>query len=122
MCHLLKPTKAQPAPDKMLARSVLRATAKRAVRQTAIIATPITRSFNSSPKKGEPDVPIVSYQHGHRTEETLALQPSAPSGPVNPPGKDVPKIAVPLNPEVLPHLTPTLHRFTLPGKVVVITG
>lgn len=44
------------------------------------------------------------------------------SGPVNPPGGDLQKIAQPLNPNVYSQLTPTLAKFTLRDKVAVITG
>ena len=50
------------------------------------------------------------------------VNPSSANGPVTPAGGDVEKPAVPLNPNLLPQLTPTLQRFTLPGKVAVVTG
>ena len=98
----------------------------------------------------ETDVPYMSDLNGERQNEAqyangvatmgpigidtrrpaIPLSPSLPpfvipasgNGPVTSAGGDVEKSAVPLNPSLLPQLTPTLQRFTLPGKVAVVTG
>ena len=44
------------------------------------------------------------------------------SAPVNPAGQDIEAKAIPLDPEVAAQLTPTMSKFTLPGKVAVVTG
>lgn len=105
----------------MLARSVLRIAGRQAFRPAAF-AVPIQRAtFRSTSKNDDPDVPVVSYQDGQRTEESLFVNPNRIS-PVSPQGVDVQKSAVPLNPNVYPQLTPTLSKFTLPGKVAIVTG
>lgn len=106
----------------MLARSIFRSSA-RAVRPATF--APITSrtsraAFNSSSKKNDPEVPVISYRDGERKEESINYD--AKAGPVNPPGGDAEKAAIPLKPELIPQLTPTLQKFTLSGKVAVVTG
>ncbi|KAJ9620169.1 hypothetical protein H2203_007934 [Taxawa tesnikishii (nom. ined.)] len=108
-----------------VARSV-RSVAPRTVRpsfsQTAIAA----RGFKSGLAARDPEtvqeksVPVVSYTDGQRTQEVL--QVSEASQPVSPPGQDEEVAAVPLNPSVLSQLTPTMLKFTCPGKVAMVTG
>lgn len=104
----------------MFARNALRMAGQRAMRPAAF--TPITAraAFNSSAKGSGPEVPVVSYHQGERTESAIPYEPK--SGPVNPPGADEVKVAVPLKSEVFSQLTPTLSKFTLPGKVAIVTG
>lgn len=64
-------------------------------------------------------VPVVSFQDGAREEHVL---PVSGNEPVTPPGADEKKAAIPLENSILEKLTPTLKRFTLAGKVAVITG
>ncbi|KAK5109981.1 hypothetical protein LTR62_006348 [Meristemomyces frigidus] len=104
----------------MFARSLAKAAAKPAFRPAAV--TSVARAtFTTSAKRFEPEVPVVSYGSGQRVEERLSV-PHGQSGPVNPPGGDQMKVAHPLGPNATQHLTPTLSKFTLSGKVAVITG
>lgn len=105
---------------KMLARSALRLT-QRAVRPAAFAPLTSRAAFNSSSKSNDPEVPVISYHRGERKEEAIQYE-AQKSGPVTPPGADAEKAAIPLKPDVLSKLTPTLQRFTLPGKVAVVTG
>ena len=110
----------------MFARSAVKTASKQAFRSatftTPRVAAPIQRAaFNSSSKDNKPEVPVVSYQDGQRTVETLNI-PAGASVPVQPPTGDVQKAAIPLNPNVYAQLTPTLAKFTLPGKVAIVTG
>ncbi|KAL1306081.1 hypothetical protein AAFC00_004201 [Neodothiora populina] len=68
----------------------------------------------------EKHINVVGYKGGQRTEEDLPV--SAKDEPVAPPGQDAQAVATPLNLDILPQLTPTLRKFTLPGKVAVVTG
>jgi hypothetical protein len=77
-------------------------------------------TFTSAAKKCSPEVPVVSYHQGERVESAIPYDNKA--GPVNPEGQDEVKVAIPLKPEVYSQLTPTLTKFTLPGKVAVVTG
>jgi len=104
----------------MLARSILRQSA-RAVRPATFAPLTSRAAFNSSSKKNDPEVPVISYRQGERKEEQIHYDAKA-SGPVNPPGGDAEKNAIPLKSELIPQLTPTLQKFTLAGKVAVVTG
>lgn len=96
-------------------------------RQTYAPAVQRAALFNTSAKAADPEVvqekevPVVSYKDGQRSQEEIHVEKSG-TGPVSPPGQDLETAAQPLNPQVLKHLTPTLHKFTLPGKVAVVTG
>ncbi|KAK4896926.1 Hsp70 chaperone [Elasticomyces elasticus] len=108
--------------DKMLARNLARTYIRPAVRP-AFATTYAPRSgFNSFAKHSGPEVPVISYEGGCRHEEILSTPVSKSSGPVNPTGADEQKKAYPLSPSAFKYLTPTLSKFTLPGKVAVITG
>ena len=79
-------------------------------------------TITTSGKKCEPEVPVVSYEQGRRVEGILDIPAGQSSGPVTPLGQDQMKRAIPLTPGASKYLTPTLSKFTLPGKVAVITG
>lgn len=105
----------------MFGRTALRA-ASRAVARPQTFTPAIARAtFMSSTKKSDPEVPVVSYSKGERTESTVQYEAGS-GGPVNPPGTDEVKVAMPLKAESFKHLTPTLQKFTLAGKVAVVTG
>ncbi|KAF2764734.1 NAD(P)-binding protein [Teratosphaeria nubilosa] len=106
----------------MFARSALRIAGRRTAIARPTSFTPIVSraGFQTSIKKQDPEVVAVSYKDGVRQEEHIEV--SASSGPVAPPGQDVEVPAIPLTQEAYKHLTPTLSRFTLPGKVAVVTG
>ncbi|KXT07354.1 hypothetical protein AC578_424 [Pseudocercospora eumusae] len=105
----------------MFGRTALRVASRRVIARPAAF-TPVV-SFNSSSKNSDPEIPVVSYRRGERQETTVQYEASGNgNGPVTPPGADEQKKAIPLKPEALKHLTPTLQRFTLTGKVAVVTG
>lgn len=105
----------------MFARSALRLS-QRAARPTSFAPLTARATFKSSSRTNDPEVPVVSYRSGERSEEQLRFDAAKNSGPVSPPGADIEKHAVPLRPEIHSKLTPTLQKFTLPGKVAVVTG
>lgn len=105
----------------MFARSALRIAGRRTARPTAI-QTPVFRAaFNNSSRNADPEVNVVGFAKGQRVDESIEV-PATGKGPVAPPGGDAKKIATPLNKNAYSHLTPTLAKFTCPGKVAVITG
>ncbi|CAD0115391.1 unnamed protein product [Aureobasidium uvarum] len=100
--------------------SVLRAARRKSVQ---VPMTPLSnRTFASNRALGdEKSINVVSYSRsGQREQETLSV-PTA-SEPVNPPGQDIEVAAQPLKPELIQALPPTMQKFTLLGKVAVITG
>lgn len=66
----------------------------------------------------EKHVHVTGYKDGERTQEDITVK----NEPVSPPGEDVQAKATPLDLNVIPQLTPTLKKFTLPGRIAVITG
>jgi len=114
----------------MLARSVFR----RAAAQRAFVAPRaapvIRRSFTAISKQEHAEViqadkvPVITYTSGEKQEVELSVDPNAETtpGPVSPPGQDVEKRAFGLDRSLIGRLTPTLQKFTLPGKVAVVTG
>ncbi|KXT12801.1 hypothetical protein AC579_1823 [Pseudocercospora musae] len=108
----------------MFGRTALRVASRRVVGRPAAFTPVLSRAaFNSSSKNSDPEIPVVSYRRGERQETTVQYEASGNgNGPVSPPGADEEKKAIPLKPEALKHLTPTLQRFTLPAKVAVVTG
>lgn len=109
----------------MMSRAARRAASRRAARPqffSQVFAPAIARaSFNSSAKVFDPEVPVVSYSKGERQQSTVQFEAGA-GGPVSPPGTDEVKVAMPLKSEIHKNLTPTLKKFTLAGKVAVVTG
>ena len=69
----------------------------------------------------EKHINVVSYKDGARAQETLPVS-DKPNEPVSSTGQDVQAVATPLDPALIPQLTPTLAKFTLPGRIAVITG
>jgi hypothetical protein len=105
----------------MFGRTALRVARQRAVRPSSFTPIVSRATFTSTTKTNDPEVPVISYHKGERSEATVHYD-AANMGPVNPPGADESKVATPLRPEALKHLTPTLAKFTLPGKVAIVTG
>ncbi|EME49652.1 hypothetical protein DOTSEDRAFT_68433 [Dothistroma septosporum NZE10] len=105
----------------MFARSVLRL-GQRAARTATFAPLTARATFTSSSRTNVPEVPVVSYRSGERSEEQLRFEAAKNAGPVSSPVADVEKHAIPLKPEIQAKLTPTLQNFTLPGKVAVVTG
>jgi len=69
----------------------------------------------------EKHIRVTSYKDGERAQEVLAVS-DKPNEPVAPAGQDVQAVATPLNTSVLPLLTPTMAKFTLPNRVALVTG
>jgi len=63
------------------------------------------------------EVPVISYVDGQRSEEQIQV-----SKPVTPSGADVQHAASALKQSLTAQLTPTMKKFTLHGKVAVVTG
>ncbi|EMC99459.1 hypothetical protein BAUCODRAFT_29808 [Baudoinia panamericana UAMH 10762] len=109
----------------MFARTTLRLASRRtvAISRPSTSIAPVTRAtFTTSIKRSDPEVPVVSYEGGNRTEETIRVPAATAAGPVTPPGTDEEKRAFPLKPSVYEHITPTLSKFLLTNKVAIITG
>ncbi|KAF2207913.1 hypothetical protein CERZMDRAFT_50209 [Cercospora zeae-maydis SCOH1-5] len=106
----------------MFGRTVLRAAARTASRPSSFAPVISRATFTSSTKARGPEVPVISYRKGERSEAKVQYEASSGNGPVSPPGADEVKTAIPLKPDALPHLTPTLQKFTLNGKIAVVTG
>lgn len=84
----------------------------------------LIRTFASTRALGdEKSINVVSYnKSGQREQETLPVPAAGANEPVNPPGQDIEVAAQPLKAELLEVLPPTMKKFTLCGKVAVITG
>lgn len=102
--------------------SVMRASSRAAVQVS--VAPVAIRAFASTRAFGdEKSINVVSYnKSGQREQETLSVPAANANEPVNPPGQDIEVAAQPLKPELLEVLPPTMKKFTLCGKVAVITG
>jgi len=107
----------------MFARSALRTAARRSFKP----ATAASRaSFQTSVRLQTPPevinerhVPVTSYADGARSQEVLNVSATEP---VSPAVQDEKSVATPLDPALIPLMTPTMRKFTLPGKVAVVTG
>lgn len=106
----------------MFARGALRFSSRAVVRNSSFTKLAPRATFHASSIAKDPEVPVISYRKGERREEAIQYDGASNTGPVSPPGADIEKAAIPLNSEVAPHLTPTLQKFTLLGKVAVVTG
>lgn len=105
----------------MFGRTALRAATRTVSRPSSFTPVLSRATFTSSTKASDPEVPVISYRKGERSEAKVQYETGS-SGPVSPPGADEVKTAIPLKPEALQHLTPTLQKFTLNGKIAVVTG
>ena len=106
----------------MLSRSFPRVIAKRVVTPAAVTAIrPFSKvgGRNNAEVVSAETVPVITYADGVRAEHMIPPQEPAV---VKPPGVDVQKHAVALDPSILSRLTPTMKKFTLTDKVAVITG
>ena len=106
----------------MLARSASKLRqGSRCTSSPALFSLPNSHAtFNSSAIHHEPTVPVISYFKSKRLENELAASKS--NGLSGIAGVDAQRIAVPLSSKAYTQLTPTLRKFTLPGKVAVVTG
>lgn len=87
----------------------------------SVMPTQQRAAFATSMKRRDPEVPVIHYENGKRTEEQVHV-PAGQSGPVAPEGADEQRAAKRFDPKVMDYLTPTLAKFTLQGKVAVVTG
>jgi len=67
----------------------------------------------------ESQVPVTSFERGDAHKEMLSVSMSQP---VSSAATDAQSVAIPLRAEVKKYLTPTMAKFTLFGKIAVITG
>ncbi|KAF2136242.1 uncharacterized protein K452DRAFT_362675 [Aplosporella prunicola CBS 121167] len=106
----------------MLARSFARVASKRVAPRaaTAVRGFKTVQQQQNAEEIRAGKVPIVSYKDGMREEIELPVEQQ--NGPVAPAGADDRKVAVPLEKSILSKLNPTMAKFTLPGKVAVVTG
>lgn len=110
----------------MFPRNISRAAARRCF--AAPSSNTISRaSFQTAARLQTPPetvqerhVPVSHWKDGQRSQAMLPVSES--NEPVNPPGADEVVTAQPLKPAVMAQLTPTMAKFTLPGKVAVVTG
>lgn len=111
----------------MFARSTLRVASRRAFQPITATAPAFRAGFKSTVKANDPEtvqeknINVTSYHEGARTEENLPVVGTG-TGPVAPPGGDVQKTAVAMKADLFEQLTPTLKKFTLAGKVAIVTG
>ena len=90
------------------------------------IATPVPRRYvQSTARRLHPELaqtkkfPVISYHDGERTQSEITVhEPRAASSVA----VDVRREALALLPETLSKLTPTMKKFTLAGKIAVVTG
>ena len=94
---------------------------KHAIEPLILTPTISRATLSTSSRQDDPSVSVISYRDGKRKEKDIIVRAEG-SGPVNPPGTNLQKTAKPFSPEVCSQLTPTLHKFTLPDKVAVVTG
>lgn len=111
----------------MVHLSTMRTSVIRAMRSATVqvYRSPVLiRTFVSTRALGdEKSINVVSYnKSGQREQETLSVPAANANEPVNPPGQDIEVAAQPLKPELFEVLPPTMKKFTLCGKVGVITG
>ncbi len=102
-------------------------TVVRSMRSSRFISTTIVRLEQET--VAEKEVPVVTYvaddelhaaaKDGQQTVLTVdTSKPSLSASPI----MDVVKQAFALEKSIVDHLTPTLKKFTLHGKVAVVTG
>ena len=110
----------------MYARPILRTALRRSVAPScrvatrASLSTTVRRQTSPTETLRDRHVSVTSFEGGKTTQEQL--QVSEDNKPVPPPGGDSESVAVPLDPAVTEQLTPTMAKFTLHGKVAVVTG
>lgn len=92
------------------------------VTQPLILTPSITRAnLHTTTRQHDLSVSMTSYRGGQREQRDIEVKTES-AAPVTPLGNDVQKAAMPLSPSVYSLLTPTLHKFTLPNKVAMVTG
>lgn len=110
----------------MLVRSLTQASRRTsaATLRPLVFFTPNTSiaAFYSSAIRHEPSVPITSWTSRKRSQHEIQVKAEQTAEVVKPLEGDLQRIAKPLDSTVYDKLTPTLTRFTLPGKVAVVTG
>lgn len=109
----------------MLVRSLTqtaRRTTASSFRPLAFFTPNTTAAFNSSATRREPSVPLVTWTDGKRSQHEILIKQEQAGEVVKPLEGDLQRTAKPLDGDVYAKLTPTLNKFTLPGKVAVVTG
>lgn len=110
----------------MLSRQILNASRVASKRVIAPATQSSVRTFKTVQSQQNAEeikagkVLTVTYKDGVRQEVEIPVEQN--SGPVAPPGADDKKAAIPLDKSILGQLNPTMSKFTLPGKVAVVTG
>ncbi|KAK5004854.1 hypothetical protein LTR28_008401, partial [Elasticomyces elasticus] len=100
---------------RLITRRVLTPTFRPTTSRAAFMTAQIVRSLEVI---HESHIPVTGYSGGGRIQECLQVMPEI----VVPTVADHQSIARPLNPALIEHLTPTMAKFTLPGKIAVVTG
>ena len=77
--------------------------------------------FSLKSRQNDASISVSSYRAGQQTTKEIEVKKDGNS-PVLAASEDEQRAAQPLNLNVFSQLTPTLHKFTLPNKVAVITG
>ena len=112
----------------MLVRSLTQASRRATISSRRPIAffTPNTykAAYNSSASNHEPSssVSITSWSDRKRSQHEIQVKEEQTGEIVKPLQGDLQRTAKPLDGKVFERLTPTLTKFTLPGKVAVVTG
>ncbi|KAF2149425.1 NAD(P)-binding protein [Myriangium duriaei CBS 260.36] len=109
----------------MFARPALRTALRRSIAPTpqfAARASLSTTVRRQTPPESllERSVPVTHFEGGAVAHEELKVSDN--SQPVTPAGFDEESVAHPLSPSITKQMTPTMAKFTLHGKVAVVTG
>ena len=91
------------------------------IQLTRTITATVARSTTKNEKIAEAEVPVVEYSSGSGEAHHTILKIDQ-TKPVSSPIVDVAKKAYALESSVISKLSPTLAKFTLHGKVALITG
>lgn len=100
--------------NRILSSQMTRSTALR-IAARSVLRRPTVRSHSNCVPAAH--VPVVSYHDGERTLSDIQCYTT-----VAPYAHDLKRKAEPLKSEILKGLTPTLKKFTLAGKIAVVTG
>lgn len=109
----------------MLVRSLTQATRRTtafSLRPPAFFTPNTYAAFNSAAIRRGPSVPLVTWTDGKRNQHEILSKQEQTDEVVKPVEGDLQRTAEPLDCDVYEKLTPTLNKFTLPGKVAVVTG
>ena len=106
----------------MAPRAAARVASRTSTRQlTRTLTATVARSTSKNEKIAEAEVPVVEYSSGSGEAHHTILKVDQ-TKPVSSPIVDVAKKAYALESGLISKLSPTLAKFTLHGKVALITG